>query len=117
MMAYKIFDLHNGSPKTLFHGVKGSRLLPVNVWVEAEEKWCIDGSRQTKYLSGFHAYRTKEDVKNWIRRAKNLINRVVVQVEIEELRLKPNAVRPTILAKRMFISKKNWEERIPAIKF
>lgn len=115
MKAYKIFDLHIGSegesPKTLFHGVQGSRHLPLGRWIIAEQKWVTDGSRQTPYLSGFHAYPSLDAVMQWLKGAKNLDNRVVVEVEIKQLRKKPKAVRPTILAGKMRITRQAWEAR------
>lgn len=119
MKAYKIFDLHTDTdgketPKTLFHGVQGSRLLPLGEWIIAEQKMVTDGSRQSLYLSGFHAYPSLAAVKQWLKSAKKLENRVIVKVQIEGLRDKPNAVRPTILADRMKISSQAWKARRPA---
>ena len=111
MKAYKIFDLSEDGPKTLFHGVNGSRLLPINEWVEAEIKPVTDGSRQEPYLSGFHAYPSLDAVRKWIAGAKNTDNRVVVSVQVDGLREKPNAVRPTILADRMKITSQAWAKR------
>lgn len=117
MEAYKIFDKGKDGPKTLFHGLEGSRSLPVGKWLDAEIKLVTDGSRQEPYESGFHAYYTLDDVYNWLKGAKNLEGRVVVKVEVKGCWEKPRAIRPTILAKRLKIPKKNWDARIPAREF
>jgi len=117
MEAYKIFDLGADGPKTLFHGLEGSRTLPVGKWLDAEIKLVTDGSRAEPYESGFHAYYTLDDIHEWLLRAKNLDHRVVVKVEVKGCWEKPRAIRPTILAKRLKISDRNWKNRIPAREF
>jgi hypothetical protein len=115
MIAYKIFDLGIGKdtvfPKTLFHGVNGSRRLPVGKWINAEQKMVTDGSGTTRYLSGFHAYETLDDIRNWLRGAKNIAERVVVRVHVRKCRSKDHAVRKTILADQMLITVKDWDAR------
>lgn len=111
MKAYKIFDIKDEKPKTLFHGVRGSRTLPVGEWIRADRKMVRDGSGQRLYESGFHAYPDLEAVEKWIKGAKKLDDRVVCEVEIKEIAMKPNAIRPTYLAQLMKISKKAWENR------
>lgn len=118
-VAYKIFDLHleqdgTAVPKTLFHGVNGSRRLPLGRWIEAEIKPVTDGSRQTPYLSGFHAYPSLDAVKQWLHGAKNLDHRVVVRVHVSGLREKPKATRATILADRLRIPVEEWGNRVTA---
>ncbi len=114
--AYKIFDVYtdkngNAVPKTLFHGIRGSRIVQTNEWIDAEHKSVIDGSGQERYISGFHAYSTIDDVKKWLRGAKNLDNRVVVKVHIAGMRSKPRAVRSTVLADRMKVTGQAWAKR------
>lgn len=111
MIAYKIFDEHNEMPKTLFHGVRGSRSLSLDEWIVAERKLVTDGSRQIPYVSGFHAYPSLDAVKQWLKNAKNLEGRVVVKVQVKRLRKKPKAVRPTILADTIKITTQNWNDR------
>lgn len=122
--AYKIFDIHIDKntgepvPKTLFHGVQGCRQLAIGEWIKADIKWGTDGSRQHPYRTGFHAYPTLESVEAWLLGAKNLDHRVVVKVRIDKgIRKKPRAVRDTLLANRLYISKKDWQNRMPARDF
>jgi hypothetical protein len=105
--AYKIFELHGNRPKTLFHGVAGSRLLPIGKWIKADKRMVTDGSRQNPYLSGFHSYPALNDVRRWLQGAQYHEGRVVVRVRIAGCREKPNAVRETILSDRLLILPKD----------
>ena len=116
--AYKIFEVtddYDAKPRTLFHGLNGSRTLTLNEWLEAEVKVVSDGGR-TKYLSGFHAYPSIDAVKQWFETAKKITGRVVCKVQIAGFEDKPYAVRPTFLASRMRIPRRDWEQRILAFK-
>jgi hypothetical protein len=112
--AYKIFDLYGIRPKTLYHGIDGSRLLPIGKWVKAERKMVTDGSRRHPYLSGFHSYASLEEVTRWLQAAQYYEDRVVVKVKIKGCRPKPNAVRPTVLSNWLLILPSDWRDRIPA---
>jgi hypothetical protein len=111
--AYKIFEIDQETPKTLFHGLDGSRKLTVGKWLKANQMPVTDGSRQIPYTSGFHAYPDMKAVLQWLQTGKP-DNRVVVEVELKCCTFKPNAIRPTYLAKWMRISRDNWEKRIMA---
>ena len=54
---YKIIDQIDGKYKTLFHGLNGSKTIPTNQWLKAEEKLVSDGSGNKKYLSGWHLFK------------------------------------------------------------
>ena len=134
MKVYKIFDLgwlgDDPVPRTLFHGLPfqafeasrctrsgRTRTLPIDEWLHAEIKPVVDGSRRTPYNSGFHCYTNLDAVKQWFKRARRS-NRVVVMVEInDDARVKPGAVRHTLLAHRMKIHAADWANRIPAAEF
>lgn len=117
IMAWKIFDskVVDGipMPHTLFCGLKGSRALPLNEWLEAEAKDGKNGSGQTTYTTGFHSYSQLKDVRQWFKTAR-AEGRVVCRVMITEYRQKPRAVRPTYLSKFMYIYAKDWYARINA---
>jgi len=113
MEAYKIFDVKDDMPHTLFHGVNGSRRLQLDQRMFAENKKVRDGSGKRWYKSGFHAYVHLKDAAQWARGAKNLDNRVAVKVSVTKCRYKPNAVRPTLLAATMCVYSKDWKNRIP----
>ncbi len=113
MYAWKIFEEKEGEPSTLFHGVGGSRRLTVGRWLDAEAKPVRDGRGGTRYISGFHAYRSLDSVQAWAQTAKKWDSRVVVQVRLDTVSRKPGAVRPTLLAARMRIDHRAWARRVP----
>ena len=80
---YKIVDIVNGDVKTLFHGLDGSRTLPMNKWLKAEKKMVQDG-KGTMYLSGFHIMQSLEDSLEYIKRFRNIKNKGVVLVSTKK---------------------------------
>ena len=71
-------DEKTGDYKTLFHGLNGSRTLSKNVWLKAVEKMVGDGTSKTRYLSGFHILKTKEECEEYLTYFKTEKNRVIV---------------------------------------
>ena len=98
---YKIVECQDdGSVKTLFHGVGGSRTIPVGVWLTAEEKMVSDGTSKTKYLSGFHVLKTEEDTQAYLSRFTQRIDRLkIVPVHARKLRPKAHSPHPVFLAR------------------
>lgn len=43
MKYYKIFDIKDNLPCTLFHGINKSKKLPLNQWIKADIKMVDDG--------------------------------------------------------------------------
>ena len=80
---YKIVDVVNGDVKTLFHGVQGSRTLPLDTWLTAEKKMVQDGKGKM-YLSGFHIMQSLEDSIEYLKRFRNNKNKAVVLVSTEK---------------------------------
>lgn len=113
---YRIFDDKDGCPATLFHGINGSRILPLDIWVDANVKPVTDGSAVTVYDSGFHVLKQLKKVKEVLRSGfKYLDYRVICRVEIDEnsgVWPKSHSKNPVILAKRMKIHKSDWDNRI-----
>ena len=71
-----------GEYKTIHHGVGGTKTLPEGEWVKAEKKMVVDGSKQKRYLSGFHCFGDKETAYKYREKFK-LENRLVAVVRIE----------------------------------
>jgi hypothetical protein len=91
-----------GNLKTLFHGLNGSKTLPRDVWLEANEKMVRDGSSKTWYLSGFHVLETKEECEEYLKFFKKPLNRIIVPCLVKgELRPKSHSRHPVYLAKFM----------------
>ena len=67
---YRIFevDATTGRPATLFHGVNGSRVLPVGEPIEANRKRVRDGRGNAWYESGFHVFKREQDAYAYAQR-------------------------------------------------
>lgn len=112
MKCYKILDEKDGLPLTLFHGVGGSRTLPLDCWIDASVKAVRDGAGTT-YQSGFHALPTLNEAIQYMAKFKN--PRVICEVDIDETAgVWPKMHSPSgvILAKRMRISSSQWSQRV-----
>lgn len=113
---YRIFDDLNGTPATLFHGVNGSRKLPLDEWVDATVKPVTDGSGVTVYQSGFHVITDLKETKKFLlKRFKHIEKRVIARVEVDEdagTWPKSHSPHPVLLVKRMRIKKADWARRV-----
>ena len=117
MLGFKVLDLKDDKPLFIFHGVNRTRTVPRNEWIEAERKFVTDGSCSTEYLSGFHIFPDHDAIKQWCKSVKNIDNRVVVKVDMRETRPKSHSKHDVILADHMYLSDKNWKNRVPLKKF
>ncbi len=84
MYWYKIVDKdRHGNFKALFHGICGTKVIPVGEWVRSEQKMVRDGSVGTKYLSGWHIMMNLDEAQEYLSRftAPNL-NRILVMVDV-----------------------------------
>jgi len=83
MYWYKIVDKDpKGNFKALFHGVGGSRDLPVGEWVRSEQKMVRDGSVGTQYLSGWHIMMNLDECQEYLSRF-TVGTRVIVMVDVK----------------------------------
>ncbi len=88
VIGFKAFRVDsNGVIHFLFHAHNGSSKVIFNKWLEAKAKWVIDGSRATKYRSGFHFLRTEADVEKFKKLTKNKY--VILPVYLKNIRKKP----------------------------
>lgn len=89
----------DGTIKTLFHGVRGSRKIPKGIWLESEYKWVNDGSGPW-YWSGWHVLPTKKVAEKYLTRFKNRLDKLVIlpcNIKGNQW-LKAHANSPVILA-------------------
>jgi len=108
---YKIFDEKDGLPRTLFHGIEGSKTLPLDSWVEAVVKDVSDGG--TVYKSGFHVLPSKEETEEYATKFKE--KKVVAEVDVdEEAGIWPKAHSPSniMLVKKIRIRSAQWKKRV-----
>ena len=104
MIAYRIVEIRNGQPCSLFHGTDGSRTLPIGKWVKSNRKLVRDGRCSTKYESGFHVLKTLKEAQEFFDtmfRIKD--NRALVKCEATGLRRKWHSKKRVYLANRIKI--------------
>jgi hypothetical protein len=104
MKAYRICERKGDNIQTLFHGVNGSRTIPMNEWLTAKIKLVTDGTRETstQYMSGFHVFAHKEDCRKFIGRFKKERDLVMVECEVGgKMWKKSHSPAPIILAEKM----------------
>lgn len=83
---YKILNKDkNGNLKTLFHGVNGSKTVPIDTWMEADIKDVMDGTNGTVYRSGFHVLDTYENCVQYLENFTRVENKVIVECEVGQL--------------------------------
>lgn len=79
---YKIVDRDaKGNIKSLFHGNRGTRILKIGEWMEAEIKPVKDGTSKTTYLSGWHIAPSLEECKKYLKYFKNIEPKAIVKCE------------------------------------
>lgn len=108
---YKVFEDREGAPEFLFHGVGGSKCVPLDAWLDAEVKWAREGSNP-HYWTAFHAYPSIESVVQWRHRTRRQAGRVVVEIDAKDVTKKPTRGE-AFLARRMRLTADQWAARIP----
>jgi hypothetical protein len=113
MKYYRIVEIKNGKPHSLFHATKRSREIPTDVWVKCDKKVVRDGSNNYYYDSGFHAiegYEAAVHFFNTLFRIKE--NRHIVPCKIRgniRPKRKEQLKRTCVLADEIFISSADIE--------
>ncbi len=107
----KVFEDRGGRPEFLFHGVGGSRRVPLDTWLDAEVKWAKEGSNP-HYWTAFHAYPSIETVVLWRHRTRRQTGRVVVEIDVTDVTKKPTRGE-AYLARRMRLTAAQWAARRP----
>jgi hypothetical protein len=113
--AYKVFIEKGNQPLFLFHGLNGSRQVILDNWLDAEEKWAKEGSNPY-YWTAFHVYPSLDTISKWVHSIRKFDDRFVVRVHVAETHKKPTAGH-AVLAKKMMITKENWNQRIKLTEF
>jgi hypothetical protein len=111
-VGYKIFENKEGSPFFIFHGLNGSRSIPLDTKLTAKERIVRDGNGRA-YLSGFHVVMNTENLD----KTKNLFritaNRVTAKVKCIDVREKPNAKAGICICREFILTKYAWKNRKP----
>jgi hypothetical protein len=103
MIAYRICERKGEKLLTLFHGLNGSRTLPIGEWVTAMVKPVTDGpkNKAKEYLSGFHVLENLDECRHFTKKFRAPRDLVIVKCEIEGNRTKDHSPANIILADRM----------------
>lgn len=106
---FKIVDLKDGEPITLFHGYDGERKLPFGKWIRADLKTVSDGSKGTPYLSGFHVLMSVESCRRYLDRFKNMAPKAIVRCDAMSVWPKWHSRDPVYLAKYIRVKEIVWK--------
>lgn len=107
---WKVFE-EDRLPRFLFHGVAGSKLVPLDEWLTAEVKWRREGSNP-HYWTAFHCYPSLASVAAWRHRTRRSAGRVVVEIAVRDVIKKPTRGE-AYLARQMMITRDQWSARRP----
>lgn len=111
IVAYRLFrKAPHKQPEVLFHALNGTKILPLNAWIDAEIKHVYNPGKSTGpgYISGFHVGLDEHEVINYLSRFKEPEKLVVCKVYVNIVRPKPNSKANIYLSERMFISSDDW---------
>jgi len=100
---FKIIEIKNNQFKTLFHGLNGSRKLPIEKWIMADLKTVNDGG--TSYLSGWHVIPNLIDCQKYLKKFKNKRVLKIVQCKAENVWKKEHSPNNVYLAEKIFIER------------
>jgi hypothetical protein len=113
VICYKIMDLDekDKSYKTLFHGINGTKVIPLDKWVKSVRKWAGEGGN--KYWTGFHVILSKKKCKKYFKRfTDEKKTRVIVKCLAKSLRPKKSSKGLVFLADELLVLSKQKIEYI-----
>lgn len=119
--AYRIIEVRNGRPCTLFHAFKApwvprSRIILTGQWLEAERKVVTDGSSTNKYLSGFNVLLDLASMGLYVNKFVKPRDLRIIQIYVNNpLRVKEHSKSGVYLADWMFVPC-DWEASAIRIK-
>jgi len=98
-----------GQPRTLFHLHRGSRDLPLDEVLEADQFHAWNPGKRNKspgFLSGWHVLSDKGEVRDYLKRFKRKDDIRVTRVMVGEVRDKPRSC--VKLARYMTVTTDDW---------
>jgi hypothetical protein len=99
---YKIVELGDDGIYTLFHGINGTRLLPVGKWIKGERKENVQDGHGTRYTSGIHVVDGLEECKKYLKRFKRT-DRIIVPCYVKGIRKKEHSPSKVYLVDKIKI--------------
>ncbi len=105
MITYKIVEKADKPNcfKTLFHGINGTRTVPIGKWLDATIKPVKDGSGGTVYNSGIHVLDTYDDAVSYLKNFSDITNKEIVVCEARGIRLKRHSKHKVLLCDKIKI--------------
>ena len=103
---YKIVDIVDGKVKTLFHGLNGSKVLPLGTWLQAEMKPVSDGG--TIYTSGWHIIPSLEECIQYLEKFQNKDPKGVVLCRAKNVWPKEHSPSNIYLSEHLYVEKIVW---------
>ena len=101
-LAYKAFRRDKGGTlRFLFHGLEGSRIVPLDKWLKAKRRRVKDGTSKHKYLSGFHVFVDRRAMSRFGKLTK--FKYPILPVMVRELRPKPRSSVGAWLADELYV--------------
>lgn len=100
LTTYRLMEKDDkGNFKTLFHGINGSKIIPLGKTLFADHKQVRDGSGKKWYDSGFHSIETLPLLYKYLKFFKRRREKLVIGVvEVQGLFGKPNSREGVILS-------------------
>lgn len=95
-------------PCTLFHGLLGSKTLPMSLWLKAERKVALQSGAKYTFETGFHLLSTEGEAIEYRKQFKDPTDLVICRVWAGGLRRKPRARNEVWLADWMYIETDEW---------
>ena len=102
ILTYRLVDIDPKTykPRTLFHGIDGSREIELGVEQQAKILWKQDGSGGRYYFTGFHSIETLPLMYKYLKAFKSRRERLRIGiVGVRGLFHKPNSKEGVILSK------------------
>ncbi len=97
---YKIVEIKNNDHYFLFHGINGSRKIPINTWINANIKQNASDGVGNRYTSGIHVIDGHDNALSYLKRFKRN-DRIIVACYAEGLKRKEKSKHYVYLADKI----------------
>lgn len=105
--AYRLVEMKHGQPHTLFHALptkqKRSRIIPTDVWLQAEVKPVTYGRSSPTFESGFNVILEFDLCEQYLRRFTADRKVKIVEIKVKGIWPKPFSSSPVYLAEWMLL--------------
>lgn len=103
-LAYRIVEIKNTLPHTLFHGLNGNRRIPTDQWVRASTAKMVRDGTGPWYKPGFNVLLNREECEKYLERFTRPRELKVVPIWVnDDLRRKEHSRSEVWLADWMYL--------------